>query len=57
MRAMPFDMLPEEFLSRKIVKTYFTLDSYSAVDLPCYLTQNADKFRYYLPGSGLCHLG
>lgn len=47
-----FDMLPEEYTFKEIIGKLGPIPrSYSAVHLPGYLLQNADKFRYLLPGN------
>ncbi|EPS72467.1 hypothetical protein M569_02291 [Genlisea aurea] len=47
-----YDMLPEEYTFREIIgKMGPTPSSYSAVHLPAYLLENADEFRYLLPGN------
>ncbi|OAY81411.1 beta-1,4-mannosyl-glycoprotein 4-beta-N-acetylglucosaminyltransferase-like [Ananas comosus] len=46
-----FDMLPEEYTFRDLVKKMGPIPkSGSAVHLPSYLIQNADRFRFLLPG-------
>ncbi|XP_051115077.1 uncharacterized protein LOC127240429 [Andrographis paniculata] len=47
-----FDMLPEEFTFRDIIKRMGPIPhSFSAVHLPAYLLENKDKYRYLLPGN------
>ncbi|XP_065879203.1 uncharacterized protein [Euphorbia lathyris] len=49
-----FDMLPEEYTFREIIGKMGPIPhSYSAVHLPEYLLQKADKYKYLLPGN--CH--
>jgi len=49
-----FDMLPEEFSFRELIKKMGPIPkSASAVHLPSYLIQNADRFRFLLPGGCL----
>lgn len=49
-----FDMLPEEYSFREILNKIGNMPrSFSAVHLPSYLINNADKFRFLLPGSCL----
>jgi len=49
-----FDMLPEEFSFRELIKKMGSIPkSASAVHLPSYLIQNADRFRFLLPGGCL----
>ncbi|KAG6533579.1 hypothetical protein ZIOFF_007454 [Zingiber officinale] len=46
-----FDMLPEEYTFQEMIKKMGpTPKSASAVHLPSYLLENADKFRFLLPG-------
>lgn len=46
-----FDMLPEEYSFRELIKKMGSIPrSASAVNLPAYLIENADKFRFLLPG-------
>ncbi|GLJ52849.1 hypothetical protein SUGI_1125850 [Cryptomeria japonica] len=46
-----FDMLPEEYTFQKIIAKMGPIPHFlSAVHLPSYLIDNADKFRYLLPG-------
>ncbi|KAM7506575.1 hypothetical protein LguiA_017028 [Lonicera macranthoides] len=47
-----YDMLPEEYTFRDIIGRMGAIPhSYSAVHLPAYLLNNADKYRYLLPGN------
>ncbi|XP_010485393.1 PREDICTED: uncharacterized protein LOC104763729 [Camelina sativa] len=47
-----FDMLPEEHTFREIIGKLGPIPrSYSAVHLPGYLIQNADSYKYLLPGN------
>lgn len=47
-----FDMLPEEYSFKEIIgKMGPVPHSYSAVHLPSYLLDNADKYKYLLPGN------
>nr|XP_009406366.1 PREDICTED: beta-1,4-mannosyl-glycoprotein 4-beta-N-acetylglucosaminyltransferase-like isoform X2 [Musa acuminata subsp. malaccensis] len=47
-----FDMLPEEHTFQKIIAKLGPIPStYSVVNLPGYLIQNADQYRYLLPGN------
>lgn len=47
-----FDMLPEEYTFKEIIgKMGHIPHSYSAVRLPAYLLNNADKYKYLLPGN------
>ncbi|KAK8963427.1 hypothetical protein KSP40_PGU012513 [Platanthera guangdongensis] len=49
-----FDMLPEEYSFRELIKKMGPIPrSASAVNLPPYLIQNADRFRFLLPGGCL----
>ncbi|GLJ05559.1 hypothetical protein SUGI_0020250 [Cryptomeria japonica] len=49
-----FDMLPEGYSFREIFNKMGNIPrSFSAVHLPSYLIKNADKFRFFLPGSCL----
>lgn len=49
-----FDMLPEEYTFKDIIgKMGPVPHSYSAVHLPSYLLENADKYRFLLPGNCL----
>ncbi|KAG7023505.1 hypothetical protein SDJN02_14531, partial [Cucurbita argyrosperma subsp. argyrosperma] len=46
-----FDMLPEEYTFQELIKKMGSIPrSSSAVHLPAYLIENADKFRFLLPG-------
>ncbi|KAJ0980452.1 hypothetical protein J5N97_008707 [Dioscorea zingiberensis] len=46
-----FDMLPEEYTFHELIKKMGSIPkSSSAVHLPSYLIDNADKFRFLLPG-------
>uniref|UniRef100_A0A1D1YGC9 Beta-1,4-mannosyl-glycoprotein 4-beta-N-acetylglucosaminyltransferase n=1 Tax=Anthurium amnicola TaxID=1678845 RepID=A0A1D1YGC9_9ARAE len=47
-----FDMLPEEYTFKEIIGKLGPIPrSYSAVHLPGYLIQNADHYRFLLPGN------
>ncbi|KAK1270663.1 hypothetical protein QJS04_geneDACA004309 [Acorus gramineus] len=47
-----FDMLPEEYTFKDIIGKLGPIPrSYSAVHLPSYLLQNAEKYRFLLPGN------
>ncbi|XP_059447855.1 uncharacterized protein LOC132179205 isoform X1 [Corylus avellana] len=47
-----FDMLPEEYTFKDIIgKMGPVPHSFSAVHLPSYLLENADKYRFLLPGN------
>ncbi|KAJ4708227.1 beta-1,4-mannosyl-glycoprotein 4-beta-N-acetylglucosaminyltransferase [Melia azedarach] len=49
-----FDMLPEEYTFQDLIKKLGSIPrSTSAVHLPAYLIENADKFRFLLPGGCL----
>ncbi|KAF2310625.1 hypothetical protein GH714_015678 [Hevea brasiliensis] len=49
-----FDMLPEEYTFQELIKKMgSTRHSASAVHLPAYLIENADKFWFLLPGGCL----
>ncbi|KAJ4708225.1 beta-1,4-mannosyl-glycoprotein 4-beta-N-acetylglucosaminyltransferase [Melia azedarach] len=49
-----FDMLPEEYTFQDLIKKMGPIPhSASAVHLPAYLIENADKFRFLLPGGCL----
>lgn len=49
-----FDMLPEEYSFKELFKKMGSIPrSASAVHLPAYLIQNADKFKFLLPGACL----
>lgn len=46
-----FDMLPEKYTIRGLIKKMDSIPrSASAAHLPTYLIQNADRFRFLLPG-------
>ncbi|EOY31133.1 Beta-1,4-N-acetylglucosaminyltransferase family protein [Theobroma cacao] len=46
-----FDMLPEEYSFQELIKKMGSIPhSASAVHLPAYLIENADRFRFLLPG-------
>ncbi|XP_027069154.1 uncharacterized protein [Coffea arabica] len=46
-----FDMLPEEYTFKEIIKKMGSVArSASAVHLPAYLVENAEKFKFLLPG-------
>lgn len=46
-----FDMLPEEYSFKELIKKMGSIPrSASAVHLPAYLIDNADKYRFLLPG-------
>lgn len=46
-----YDMLPEEYTFKELIKKMGPIPhSSSAVHLPAYLIQNADRFRFLLPG-------
>ncbi|CAH9105629.1 unnamed protein product [Cuscuta europaea] len=46
-----YDMLPEEYSFKELIKKMGSVPpSSSAVNLPAYLIENADKFRFLLPG-------
>ncbi|XP_023529299.1 beta-1,4-mannosyl-glycoprotein 4-beta-N-acetylglucosaminyltransferase-like [Cucurbita pepo subsp. pepo] len=46
-----FDMLPEEYTFQELIKKMGSIPrSSSAIHLPAYLIENADKFRFLLPG-------
>ncbi|KAF3334282.1 beta-1,4-mannosyl-glycoprotein 4-beta-N-acetylglucosaminyltransferase-like isoform X2 [Carex littledalei] len=50
-----FDMFPEEYTFQEIIAKLGPIPkSHSAVHLPSYLLQNADQYKYLLPGSGNC---
>lgn len=52
-----FDMLPEEYTFQELIKKMGSIPrSASAVHLPAYLIENADKFRFLLPGGCLRQL-
>lgn len=47
-----FDMLPEEYTFREIIGKMGPIpQSYSAVHLPSFLLNNAEKYKYLLPGN------
>ncbi|EOA37913.1 hypothetical protein CARUB_v10009381mg [Capsella rubella] len=47
-----FDMLPEEYTFKEIIGKMGPIPhSFSAVHLPSYLLENADKYRFLLPGN------
>ncbi|XP_073526514.1 beta-1,4-mannosyl-glycoprotein 4-beta-N-acetylglucosaminyltransferase-like [Phyllobates terribilis] len=47
-----FDMLPEEYTFREIISKMGPIPrSHSGVHLPSFLLENADKFKYLLPGN------
>nr|GMD20833.1 uncharacterized protein LOC109160247 [Ipomoea batatas]GME16995.1 uncharacterized protein LOC109160247 [Ipomoea batatas]GME17059.1 uncharacterized protein LOC109160247 [Ipomoea batatas] len=47
-----FDMLPEEYTFREIIGKMGPIPhSYSAVHLPSYLLENAEKYKFLLPGN------
>ncbi|KAI4344162.1 hypothetical protein L6164_011424 [Bauhinia variegata] len=49
-----FDMLPEEYSFQELIKKIGSIPrSASAVHLPAYLLENADKFKFLLPGGCL----
>ncbi|KAF5749630.1 beta-1 4-mannosyl-glycoprotein 4-beta-N-acetylglucosaminyltransferase [Tripterygium wilfordii] len=49
-----FDLLPEEYTFKELIKKMGPIPrSSSAVHLPAYLIENADKFRFLLPGGCL----
>ncbi|KAK4392945.1 hypothetical protein Sango_1765300 [Sesamum angolense] len=51
-RADLYDMLPEEYTFRDIIGKMGPIPhSYSAVHLPSYLLENADDYKYLLPGN------
>jgi len=53
-----FDMLPEEYTFQEIIAKLGPIPRlFSAVHLPSYLIQNAEKFRYLLPGGCQRHPG
>ncbi|XP_047962587.1 uncharacterized protein LOC125207337 isoform X2 [Salvia hispanica] len=53
-----FDMLPEEYTFKEIIgKMGPVPHSYSAVHLPAYLLENADQFKFLLPGNCLRESG
>jgi len=49
-----FDMLPEEYTFKEIIgKMGPVPHSYSAIHLPQHLLENADKYKFLLPGNCL----
>lgn len=49
-----FDMLPEEYSFRELIKKMGSIpQSASAVHLPAYLIENAEKYKFLLPGGCL----
>ncbi|XP_042499831.1 uncharacterized protein LOC122078021 [Macadamia integrifolia] len=49
-----FDMLPEEYSFQELIRKLGPIQrSTSAVQLPAYLIENADRFRFLLPGGCL----
>ncbi|KAL3640098.1 hypothetical protein CASFOL_011918 [Castilleja foliolosa] len=47
-----YDMLPEEYTFKDIIGRMGNIPhSYSGVQLPAYLLENADEFKYLLPGN------
>ncbi|OIT08422.1 PREDICTED: uncharacterized protein LOC109229656 isoform X2 [Nicotiana attenuata] len=47
-----YDMLPEEYTFKDIIGSMGPIPhSYSAVNLPSYLLENPDKYKYLLPGN------
>ncbi|XP_022774372.1 uncharacterized protein LOC111316615 [Durio zibethinus] len=47
-----FDMLPEEYTFKEMIGKMGPIPrSYSAVHLPAYLLNNAEKYKYLLPGN------
>ncbi|XP_010556220.1 PREDICTED: beta-1,4-mannosyl-glycoprotein 4-beta-N-acetylglucosaminyltransferase [Tarenaya hassleriana] len=49
-----FDMLPEEYTFRDIIGKMGPIPhSFSGVDLPAFLLENSDKYRFLLPGNCL----
>ncbi|XP_010550158.1 PREDICTED: uncharacterized protein LOC104821093 [Tarenaya hassleriana] len=47
-----FDMIPEEYTFKEIIGKMGPIPrSYSAVNLPAYLIDEADKYKYLLPGN------
>ncbi|XP_047310784.1 uncharacterized protein LOC124914312 [Impatiens glandulifera] len=46
-----YDMLPEEYTFKEIIGNLGSIRrSYSAIHLPAYLLNNAERFKYLLPG-------
>ncbi|GJY60455.1 glycosyl transferase, family 17 protein [Tanacetum coccineum] len=53
-----YDMLPEEYTFKDIIAKMGPIPhSYSAVHLPSYLLENADTYRYLLPGNCIREAG
>ncbi|CAL5338260.1 unnamed protein product [Camellia sinensis] len=53
-----FDMLPEEYTFKEIIGKMGPIPrSYSAVHLPSYLLENADEYKFLLPGNCLRETG
>ncbi|KAI3665987.1 hypothetical protein L6452_44625 [Arctium lappa] len=53
-----YDMLPEEYTFRDIIANMGPIPhSYSAVHLPSYLLNHAEKYRYLLPGNCIREAG
>ncbi|KAM3270301.1 hypothetical protein P3S67_029408 [Capsicum chacoense] len=53
-----FDMLPEEYTFREIIGKMGPIPhSYSAVHLPAFLLENADRYKFLLPGNCLRESG
>ncbi|XP_031481510.1 uncharacterized protein LOC116251399 [Nymphaea colorata] len=53
-----FDMLPEEYTFKEIIAKLGPIkSSYSAVHLPYYVIENADKYKFLLPGNCLRESG
>nr|GEZ08849.1 glycosyl transferase, family 17 [Tanacetum cinerariifolium] len=53
-----YDMLPEEYTFKDIIAKMGRIPhSYSAVHLPSYLLENADTYRYLLPGNCIREAG
>ncbi|KAL2528937.1 beta-1 [Forsythia ovata] len=53
-----YDMLPEEYTFKDIIRKMGSIPhSYSAVHLPLYLFNNAEKYKYLLPGNCLRERG
>ena len=53
-----FDMLPEEYTFKEIIGKMGPIPhSYSAVHLPSYLLEKADKYKFLLPGNCLRESG
>ncbi|KAL8200759.1 hypothetical protein R6Q57_012098 [Mikania cordata] len=53
-----YDMLPEEYTFKDIIaKMGLIPHSYSAVHLPSYLLNHADKYKYLLPGNCIREAG